>query len=82
MLMETKEDKFIVRRKRAPDRMMVFELAPDGTKQINIRNGPTDIFIAVPEVLPDGECWLRVGDEALRFWQVSKKALEGLFFGA
>jgi hypothetical protein len=41
------------------------------------------MFSAIPEINQQGLCLLRINGEAglLRLWQVSKKALEDLFFG-
>lgn len=51
--------------------------------RIQIRNTRTSeqMFIAVPEVDADGVCRFRVDDKLLDTWQLSQKALEGLFFG-
>jgi hypothetical protein len=80
--LEAKEDgdKFIIRRPEHM-RMVVFEIDPSGQRQIDIRNGPNVAFSAIPEICPDGECWLKVGEQYFRFWQISKRALEALFFG-
>lgn len=43
--------------------------------------GP-DLFSAKPTFRPAGECFLEVNGEDLRLWQVSRKALQDLFFGS
>jgi hypothetical protein len=70
--------KFAVRKGDAPI-AAVFELDFE-TRSINVRHGNKTIFAAKPEMCPDGECRLKVNSEYLRFWQVSKKALEELWF--
>lgn len=39
------------------------------------------LFSAKPSLEPNGDCRLEVNDESLELWQVSRKALEDLFFG-
>lgn len=45
------------------------------------RGGGNALFSAVPSFNQQGECLLRVGHDDLRLWQVSRRALEDLFFG-
>lgn len=85
------ETKLIVGRKRdfggySETFIVVLELAAEVGKITATLRGPkTDklLFAVTPELNPDGECFLRVvglGD-SLSLWQVSRKALEDLFFG-
>jgi len=59
---------------------VIFETDSINNK-INVRVGTKIVSAVKPEVGPDGECWLKVDGKYLRFWQVSKEALETLFFG-
>jgi hypothetical protein len=45
-------------------------------------DGTTPSFIATPDFADDGECRMRINDEEqlLELWQVSRRALETLFF--
>jgi len=62
-----------------PVSTVVFELFP---AEISVRHGrDTKLFSARPRLNDDGECMLEVDGQALRLWQVSRKALEDLFFG-
>lgn len=56
---------------------VVFELLPD---RIKVSQGSELVFFAVPSLSEEGECLLDVDGETLRLWQVSRKALESLFF--
>lgn len=62
-----------------------FELRANEIAVSNIKtgmmHGATPAFSAVPRLNEDGECRLEVQGERLQFWQVSRKALEDLFFG-
>ena len=80
------EKKLVVSRKWDIGGMMtseaiVFEQTRDG---ISVKDARTEkhLFIAKPTVNQVGECKLEVDDQALELWQVSRKALEGLFFPA
>jgi hypothetical protein len=70
------DDRFAV---QGPDSAVIFEM--NGSKII-VR-GPKNAwsFPATPSMNPEGECLLIVDEKSLRFWQVSRKALEDLFFG-
>lgn len=62
---------------------VVFELR---ARQIHVysrtANGEKPLFVASPRVSPeDGECTLAIDGTPMRLWQVSRKALEDLFFG-
>ena len=58
---------------------VVFELVSNG---IHVRRGKdTSVFTATPVLDARGDCRLEVSGESLELWQVSRKALEGLFFG-
>jgi len=57
---------------------IVFELAG---AVINISKEETALFTARPSLMTDGKCRLEVDGETLELWQVSRKALEALFFG-
>ena len=65
---------------------VVFELRADKIT-VFIRKGgeflPVPMFSFVPSLNEEGECLYRIeGEEAqLKLWQVSRKALEDLFFG-
>jgi len=70
--------KFVVRKKYA-DVAAIFDTDFD-KHAVDVRPGPNVMFSAKPEICPDGECRMRVGDQLLRFWEVSKMALERLWF--
>jgi hypothetical protein len=61
---------------------IVFELVDAG---IAVKQGPTEkrLLIARPTLDLDGECRLAIDGErdGLELWQVSRRALEALFFG-
>jgi hypothetical protein len=61
---------------------VVFELLPN---EIRVRDGRTEkhFFSAKPVLNQEGECLLEVTGELepQRLWQVSRKALDDLFFG-
>src|SRR5262245_26445116 len=42
--------------------------------------GPQELFTAAPSFDAAGACRLRIGNETLELWQVSRRALEELFF--
>jgi hypothetical protein len=82
-LKKLSDTKFLVSRTReagiAVD-VVVFELL--GGK-IAIGHGQNStMFMATPSLLSDGECRLEVAGEPepLELWQISRKALEDLFF--
>jgi hypothetical protein len=58
----------------AIDRIEVIRLMPEGQSKA--------AFFARAHLRPSGECQLEVGSERLELWQVSRMALEPLFFGA
>ena len=78
--------KVIVTRKREMIGLMeatsvVFEFSSDSinvTQRIGMEVKP--LFEAKPGLNHDGECLLEVDGNPLKLWQVSRKALEGLFF--
>jgi len=75
--------KFIVRHKDGTHdfpQAIVFE-TDSINNRISIRAGTAIVLAVKPEIGPDGECLLKVDGKYLRFWQVSKEALESLFFG-
>jgi hypothetical protein len=43
--------------------------------------GASPLFSAVPRLNEEADCLLEVEGQTLRLWQVSRKALEDLFFG-
>jgi hypothetical protein len=59
---------------------VVFETTPLG---IVARTGRADtqLFLAKPSLGLDGECHLEIDGQPHELWQVSRKALEALFFG-
>ena len=63
---------------------IVFELLPDKIA-VTERRGPgfTEgaLFCAAPGLNQEGECLLEIDGQPLKLWQVSRKALENLFFG-
>jgi hypothetical protein len=64
----------------AHGREIIFELLP---AEIKVKEGRTDkhLFSAVPNLIDNGECLLEIDGRPYQFWQVSRKALEDLFFG-
>jgi len=61
-------------------RAVVFALAG---KTIQIKNGDRQILFEAAITLNDtGECKLKVDNKELESWQVRRRALEELFFGA
>lgn len=61
------------------DSTIVFELTGG---IIQVRQGPEHaLFSAKLRLDEDGECLLEVNGRGLKLWQVSRKALEDLFFG-
>jgi hypothetical protein len=83
------KDKIIVLRKRdivghVETSVIVFELEQD---KITVKDR-TDrsnlpgqmLFNATPSLNEEGECLLEVSGVPLKLWQVSRKALDGLFF--
>lgn len=52
------------------------------SNSIQVRNARTekDILSAAPSIQTDGECKLHVADVPQELWQVSRRALEALFF--
>ena len=79
-------DKLIVSRERdcgaiAEHLAIVFERHENS---ISIRKRAAQIdealFDGAPTMNEHGECVFTVGDDSLRIWQVSRKALESLFF--
>jgi hypothetical protein len=62
---------------------VVFELKDDAivvTARDQTGNGKP-LFSAKPSLKPDGQCMLDIDGEPCFLWQVSRKALEALFFG-
>jgi len=58
---------------------IVFEFS---STDISVRSGDKQPFLrAVPSLHADGECMFEVEGHSLKLWQVSRKALEQLFFG-
>ena len=81
------DNKFMVIRVREPgiaEYSVVFEMTPSG---ITVKAGGHETrpsFKAKPVLLRLGECQLEIeGEESepLELWQVSRRALENLFFG-
>jgi hypothetical protein len=62
---------------------IVFELFPDKITIAHKQGALIDksLFSAVPSLNEDGECLMEVNGKSLKLWQVSRKALENLFFG-
>jgi hypothetical protein len=58
---------------------IVLELSSTGITAKKGRSGDV-LFDAKPVLNEEGECVLEVNDRSLRLWQVSRKALENLFF--
>lgn len=75
-----KEKLIVLRNGNAPVASIVFELK---AARIDIRQGSEPFFSVSPWVSSAGKCRLvrRDSIEALEFWQVSRMALEHLFFG-
>jgi hypothetical protein len=84
------KDRIIVTRKRdmvglVESAVIVFELerdritAKDRTDRSNLAGQL--LFHATPGLNEEGECLWTVDGVSLKLWQISKKALEGLFFG-
>lgn len=80
------DTKFIVVKQRDAGGIMVsesvvFERTASG---IAVKDGPSQrqILVATHSFTVAGECKLFVDDQPLELWQVSRKALEALFFGA
>jgi len=65
-------------------RSVVFELTTMGisASSVEMRGQSQQLFLAKPSFLASGECKLQIDGESepLELWQVSRKALEGLFF--
>jgi hypothetical protein len=62
---------------------VIFELKTDRisvTKRIGNSPEAEPLFEAIPGLNEEGECLLRVKETPLKLWQVSRKALEELFF--
>jgi hypothetical protein len=59
---------------------VVFELTPT---EIRVKDSRTEqhLFSARPNLNIAGECLLEIDGQPYQFWQVSRKALEDLFFG-
>jgi hypothetical protein len=62
---------------------IAFELLRRGISVKDVRTGK-QLFFAVPELTEAGDCKLHIEGEPnlLELWQVSRKALEALFFGS
>lgn len=63
---------------------IVFELVPDRVIRVRTSRGSQDLFACQPALQPDGACKLTVDGERgapLELWEVSRRALERLFFG-
>lgn len=82
-------DKLVVTRERilqgaTLNSTVIFELLADRIRvsRMKERNSePAPFFTAAPNLNRDGECLLDVDGEPNQLWQVSRKALEDLFFG-
>jgi hypothetical protein len=64
--------------------VIVIELASGKiTVSRRVPNKASDepLFYAVPGLNEEGECLLEVDGKSLKLWQVSRKALDDLFFG-
>ena len=61
-------------------RSVVFELI---SGEIVTKKGPENsvLFSAVPSLNRNGECLLEIEGDSYELWQVSRRALESLFFG-
>ena len=61
---------------------VVFELVDGAITATakDARGNGTQLFKAKPSLEPNGACKLEVDGEGLELWQVSRKALEPLFF--
>lgn len=59
---------------------VVFERTRNGTITATKQPKAEKIFEALPWLDEDGECRLRIGTKSLYLWQVSRIALEELFF--
>ena len=62
---------------------VVFELTASRITAVQ-RNGagnPKSLFSASPNLTAEGNCVLEIDGTSLRLWQVSRLALEDLFFG-
>ena len=59
---------------------VVFELTPT---EIRVKDSRTEqhLFSARPSLVIVGECLLEIDGQPYQLWQVSRKALEDLFFG-
>jgi hypothetical protein len=63
---------------------VIFELLPDTISVTRKKHGALtedSLFSAVPSLNEDGECLMEVKGKPLKLWQMSRKALENLFFG-
>lgn len=62
---------------------VVFDLLKSGiaVTRKDARGSGSELFRASPSLNMSGECTLDVNGEELRLWQVSRVALEDLFFG-
>ena len=47
---------------------------------VDPKGNEVPLFAATPSLAPDGDCKLEVNGDSLELWQVSRKALEPLFF--
>jgi hypothetical protein len=85
---KTSDDKFIVVKSWDASGVdqaesVAFEATKQGIAVKDVRTGKR-LFLAKPELTANGDCKLRSDDnpDALEMWQVSRKALEDLFFGS
>jgi hypothetical protein len=61
---------------------VVFELslATIDVRRLNSRGAEMQTFSAKPSFTEDGDCVFEVGAQSLKLWQISKLALDDLFF--
>jgi hypothetical protein len=78
------QSKFVVSKAaegEQPFRGVIFERASQGIRVMSAtRTGFEEMFVAKPSLDVAGSCRLEVGGQPLELWQVSRKALEDLFF--
>jgi hypothetical protein len=67
----------VIRESRESPAAIVFELS---ATEIRVREAEKTLFVARPSLERDGKCRLEVDGDPLELWQVSRKALEELFF--
>ena len=65
-----------------PDYSIVFTSSNEAITVEHVVNGNrTKLFQSIPHLLDDRTCKLEINDVPVAIWQVSRKALDGLFFG-